>query len=95
MDTIWKCKSNDLTQSKYWERTHKFDLKIPKMVAQAQAINKEDGNMLWWDSIIMEMKNVWPAFEWREKTEQGKLPVGYKMWNPILTHPASIYLLGV
>jgi hypothetical protein len=64
-------------KSKYWERTHKFGIKIPKTVAQAQAIDKENGDTLWWDSIVMEMKNVRPAFERWEKTE-GELPVGYQ-----------------
>jgi hypothetical protein len=50
---------------------------IPKTVAQAQAIDKENGDTLWWDSIIMKMKNIRPAFERREKTE-GELPVGYQ-----------------
>jgi hypothetical protein len=62
-------------KSKYWERTHKFGIKIPKTVAPAQAINKENGDTLWWDLIVMEMKNVRPVFEWWEKTE-GELPVG-------------------
>jgi hypothetical protein len=64
-------------KSKYWERTHKFSIKIPKMVAQVQAIDKENGDTLWWDSIVIEMKNVRPAFERWEKTE-GKLPIGYQ-----------------
>jgi hypothetical protein len=51
-------------KSKYWERTHKCGITIAKMVAQVQAIDKENSDTLWWDSIVMEMKNVRPAFEW-------------------------------
>ena len=45
-------------KTKYWQRTHKFGIRIPKSVAQAQAIDKENGNTLWWDAIVMEMRNV-------------------------------------
>ena len=44
--------------TKYWQRTHKFGIRIPKSVAQAQAIVKENGNTLWWDAIVMEVRNV-------------------------------------
>ena len=65
------------TKSKYWQRTHKFSLRIPKTVAQAQAIDAENGDTLWWDAIMKEMKNVRPAFEKWEKSEND-LPVGYQ-----------------
>jgi hypothetical protein len=77
---VFKTRDHILSKikSKYLEcSTHKLGLKIPKTVAQAQAINKENGDKLWWASIVIEMKNVRPAFEWWEKTE-GKLPVGYQ-----------------
>ena len=51
------------TKSKYWLRTHKFGIEIPKTVLQAQQINTNSGNKLWWDAICNEMKNVRPAFE--------------------------------
>ena len=50
-------------KSKYWQRTHKFGIRIPKSVEQAIAIDKQNGNSLWWDEICTEMKNVRPAFE--------------------------------
>jgi hypothetical protein len=65
------------TKSKYWQRTHKFGLRIPKTVAQAQAIDAENGDTLWWDAIMKEMQNVRPAFEKWEKSETD-LPVGYQ-----------------
>ena len=48
-------------KSKYWQRTHKFGIRLPKTVAQAQAIDRENGDTLWWDAIVMEMKNIRPA----------------------------------
>ena len=63
-------------KTKYWQCTHKFGIRIPKSVAQAQAIDKENGNTLWWDAIVMEMRNVRPAFEKYEKSERDL--VGYQ-----------------
>ena len=51
------------TKSKYWLRTHKFGIEIPKTVLQARQIDVKCGNTLWWDAICKEMKNVRPAFE--------------------------------
>ena len=50
-------------KTKYWQCTHKFGICLPKSVAQAQVIDKENGDTLWWDAIVMEMKNVCPAFK--------------------------------
>jgi hypothetical protein len=63
--------------SKYWIRTHKFGVKIPKNVAQAMAFDKENGDTLWWEAICKEMKNVRPAFEVWDK-DVKELPVGYQ-----------------
>jgi hypothetical protein len=40
-------------------------------------IDAENGDTLWWDVIIKEMKNVRPAFEKWEGNEKD-LPVGYQ-----------------
>ena len=50
-------------KSNYWQQMHKFGIRIPKSVEQAIAIDKQNGNSLWWDAICTEMKNVRPAFE--------------------------------
>jgi hypothetical protein len=50
-------------KTKYWVRTHKFGVKIPKTVKEAKLFDEENGNTLWWDAICKEMKNVRPAFE--------------------------------
>jgi hypothetical protein len=64
-------------KAKYWVRTHKFGVKIPKSVAEAKAFDEENGDTLWWDAICKEMKNVRPAFEVWEK-DISELPVGYQ-----------------
>ena len=65
------------TKSKYWLRTHKFGIEIPKSVTQARQIDAKYGNMLWWDAICKEMKNVRPAFEVFEGGTDP-LPGGYQ-----------------
>ena len=51
------------TKSKYWTRTHKFGIRLPHSVKEALAIDKENGDTMWWDAICKEMKNVRVAFE--------------------------------
>ena len=50
-------------KSKYWTRTHKFGIRIPKSVKEAIKLDCKNGNTLWWDAICKEMKNVRIAFE--------------------------------
>ena len=50
-------------KSKYWTRTHKFGIFIPKSVQAAKAEDARNGNTLWWDSICKEMRNIRIAFE--------------------------------
>jgi hypothetical protein len=54
-------------KTKYWVRTHKFEVKIPKTIKEAKAFDEENGNTLWWDAICKETKNVRPTFEFWEK----------------------------
>ena len=50
-------------KAKYWRMTHKFWIRVPKSVDEALAIDKENGNTLWYSAIQKEMKNVRVAFE--------------------------------
>ena len=50
-------------KSKYWDRTHKYGIRVPKTVKEAIDIDNENGNTLWWDALMKEMRNVRPAFE--------------------------------
>ena len=63
-------------KSKYWQRTHKYGIQVPKSVKEAYAIDRQNGNTLWHDSIKMEMKNNRVGFE----EYQGKIDdlVGYE-----------------
>jgi len=60
----------------YWKRTHKYGVRLPKTVAEALALDKEEGNTLWYDAIQKEMKNVQTAFKFLSRGESA--PVGYK-----------------
>jgi hypothetical protein len=65
-------------KSKYWERIHKFGIRIPKSIKKALRVDAENGTTLWWDSNVLEMSNVRVAFEEYdgELTQDGK-PKGY------------------
>ena len=63
-------------KSKYWEKTHKYGIRIPKTVKEAISIDKDNGNTLWWDALMKEMKNVRSAFEVYEG--DTKKLVGYQ-----------------
>ena len=38
-------------KAKYWIRTHKFRVKVPKTVKEAHDCDKECGETVWWDAI--------------------------------------------
>ena len=64
-------------KTKYWVRTHKFGVKMPKNVEEAKRFDEDNGNTLWWEAICKEMKNVRPAFEVWEK-DVAELPPGFQ-----------------
>ena len=66
-------------KSRYWKRTHKFGIRVPKSIQEALDIDRETGTTHWHDAIQKEMKNVMPAFKFLEPEES--VPVGYK-WIP-------------
>ena len=50
-------------KSRYWKRTHKFGIELPKNVDEAMAIDRKHGNDFWKKAIEKEMKNVMTAFD--------------------------------
>jgi hypothetical protein len=50
-------------KSKYWTRTHKFGIRIPKSIKEARELDRQNGNTLWWDAILQEIAYVKVAFE--------------------------------
>ena len=67
-------------KSKYWIRTHKFGLKVPKSVTEAIAIDRENGDTLWWDAFCKEMKNFRITFE-KFEGDKEDIPHGYQFVN--------------
>ena len=62
-------------KSRYWERTHKYGVLLPKSVAEALRMDKESGTDFWQRAIEKEMKNIACAFDF---PIDGKAPVGYQ-----------------
>lgn len=53
-------------KSRYWSRTHKFGIEMPKTVEEALRIDRKTGTDFWRRAIEKEMKNVMPAFEFKD-----------------------------
>jgi len=62
-------------KSRYWKRSHKYGVELPKSVKEALAVDTKTGTTFWKDAIEMEMKNVMPAFEFRD---DDKMPIGHE-----------------
>jgi hypothetical protein len=62
-------------KSKYWIRTHKYGIKVPKSVEHARKLDQQNGNTLWWDAIMQEMANVRIAFQ---KSSGTRPPIGFQ-----------------
>ena len=62
---VLRCRNRIIAKlkAKYWHTTHKFGIRVPTSVDEALAIDKENGNTLWYTNIQKEMKNVCIAFE--------------------------------
>ena len=50
-------------KSKYWQRTHKYGIRIPKDVPEAKRLDRDNQDTKWWDAICEQMKDVRVAFE--------------------------------
>ena len=40
-------------KSKFWKKTHKYEIKIPRNIKEAKAIDIENVNKLWEESWLM------------------------------------------
>ncbi len=45
-------------KKKYWRTTHKFGISVPKTIAVALQLDKENGNTYWADAIQKEMSKA-------------------------------------
>ena len=62
-------------KSKYWQRTHKYGVKIPKSVEETHFIDKENRDSMWADAIKKEMPKIIGAVE--EHDDDVSKLVGY------------------
>ena len=62
-------------KSRYWERTHKYGVRLPKTVAEALRMDRESGTDFWQRAIEKEMNNISCAFDF---PADGKAPVGFQ-----------------
>ena len=62
---VLRCRNRIIAKvkSKYWRTTHKFGIRVPKYFDEALAVDKENGNRLWYTTIQKEVKNVCVSFE--------------------------------
>ena len=58
------------------KKTHKFGIELPKSVAHALELDRQNGNTLWADAIAKEMKDVRPAFRILDPSDPD--PVGHQ-----------------
>jgi hypothetical protein len=62
-------------KTKYWLKTHKYGVRLPKTIKEALLIDKETGTDLWAKAIAKEMKNVMITFEFKDG---DPVPVGHQ-----------------
>ena len=62
-------------KSRYWVRTHKYGILIPKSVEEALRFDRESGTDFWQRAIEKEMRNIDCAVEF---PADGKPPVGFQ-----------------
>jgi hypothetical protein len=62
--------------TRYLKRTHKFGIEVPKTVKEALALDRKNGNTLWVDAIVKEMKEVRIAFN--ILPDGRSAPIGYQ-----------------
>jgi hypothetical protein len=78
-------------KSKYWQRTHKYGIRIPKTIKEALKIDAENSNSLWWDAIVLEMSKIRLAFEeFGGELTQDVKPKGYKFVSTHMVFEARI-----
>ena len=62
-------------KTKYWLKTHKYGIRLPKSIKEALQIDRETGTDMWAKAIAKEMKNVIVTFEF---TEEDVVPRGHQ-----------------
>ena len=51
------------TKPNYWQKMHKFGIRLTNTVKQSVELYYDNGNTLWWDILMTEMNNIRTDFE--------------------------------
>ena len=62
-------------KTKYWQKTHKYGVELPKTIEEAYEIDRKTNTTHWRDAIKKEMKNVMVAFEF---DDEDKVPIAHQ-----------------
>ena len=73
-------------KSKYWLRTRKFGIRVPKSVEEAKKIDEQNGDTLWWDAICKEMfemkeENIPEDYQFMQCHMIFDVKVGENFWR--------------
>ena len=49
--------------SKYWQRTQKYGIRVPNSIQESKEIVETNGNTLWVDQIRREIRDNWVVFD--------------------------------
>jgi hypothetical protein len=60
-------------KSRYFSRTHKFGVHLPKRVQEVYRIDRDTGTDFWTKAIEREIKKVMVAFKF---SDDNKVPIG-------------------
>jgi hypothetical protein len=50
-------------RSKYWQRAHKYVIRVPRSINEAKDIDLANGDSRWMDGVRLEMENNRVTFE--------------------------------
>ena len=68
-------------KSKYWVRKHKFGIKIPKNLAEARAIDAENGNTFWYNAADSKKNEECPTTSEVWEKSSDEIPLGCQQIN--------------
>ena len=64
-------------KSKYWQRTHKYGIRVPKSVDEAYEEDKRNSNSLWTEAIAEEIEKIRKAIT-KYKGKSAAELIGYQ-----------------
>ena len=77
-------------KSRYWKRTHRYGIKIPKNYKHVMHLYEQNGTNLWRLAWEKDMKNVQVAFDVKDEGEFALIVYQEIGCRPILRRPRSL-----